>query len=121
MIEGGSLMFLIRIDGSEILTMGSMNFIEREIQGLSPDVLLAGSANSRLNIYKYTERLLSLTNFPGIVIPTHWDNFSVPYDDKEALEQARKAKADPFVKEVNELSPEIRVIIPEHLKPIKIK
>ncbi|MBO6524543.1 MAG: MBL fold metallo-hydrolase [Balneolaceae bacterium] len=121
MKEGGSLMFLLRINDTEILTMGSMNFIEREIQGLSPNVLLAGSANSRLNIYKYTERLLSLTNYPGIVIPTHWDNFSVPYDDKEAQQQARKAKVDPFVNEVKELSPDIRVIIPEHLKSIKIK
>lgn len=41
-IEGGSLMFLARFDSHSVLTMGSMNFIERELEGLTPDILLAG-------------------------------------------------------------------------------
>ncbi|MBL8266725.1 MBL fold metallo-hydrolase, partial [Steroidobacter sp.] len=73
--EGGSLMFLCRLAGREVLTMGSMNFIERELQGLRPDILLAGSGTSRTEIYKYTERLLNVTGLPRVVIPTHWDNF----------------------------------------------
>ena len=35
-IEGGSLMFLARFDHHDVLTMGSMNFIEREVEGLNP-------------------------------------------------------------------------------------
>ena len=38
-IEGGSLMFLARFDSHNVLTMGSMNFIEREMEGLNPDIL----------------------------------------------------------------------------------
>ena len=47
------------------MTMGSMNFIEKEINGLRPDILIAGSANSRKEIYNYTRRLLKATGFPN--------------------------------------------------------
>ena len=73
-VEGNSLMYFFRFKNNKILTMGSMNFIENEVKGLRPDVLLAGSANSRKEIYNYTERLLSLTNYPKVIIPTHWDD-----------------------------------------------
>lgn len=115
-VEGGSLMYLIRFKNHELLTMGGMNFIEREVLGLKPDILLAGVNFSRNEIYKYTERLLAASNFPKIVIPTHWDNFRVPYgfSQRKAVED----KIDPFIKEVNAASSKSRVIVPEHLKVI---
>jgi len=119
-IEGGSLMYLCRLGGHQILTMGSMNFIERELEGLRPDVLLAGAGASRTELYDYTKRLLTVTGFPRFVLPTHWDNFYVPYEDEAAQVQARKDKAEPFVKEVAAVTPRSDVIIPVHLKPITI-
>lgn len=118
-VEGGSLMFLIRFSGQEVLTMGSMNYIERELVGISPDVLLAGVNFSRLEIYKYTERLLKTTGFPPIVIPVHWDNYRVPYDFPQ--EEAVKAKVNPFIEEVRLADPEARVIVPTHLQKITIQ
>src|SRR5262245_63440660 len=35
--EGGTLAYLIRIGGRQILVFGSMNYIEREVEGLRPD------------------------------------------------------------------------------------
>jgi len=98
--------------------MGSMNFIESEIDGLKPDILLAGSANSRKEIYRYTERLLKVTSFPKIVIPTHWDDFRIKYDAPQ--EKALKTKVMPFVEDVNKVSPKTNIIIPQHLIPIII-
>lgn len=120
-IEGGSLMFLCRFNRAEVLTMGSMNFIENELRGLRPDVLLAGAGSSRSEIYKYTERLLAVTGSPRIVIPTHWDDFVVPYENQAAQAQARKEKAEPFVAEVAAASPQSRTLIPVHLETITIK
>jgi len=117
-VEGGSLMFLVRLDTHKILTAGSMNFLEREVEGLTPDILLPGVNFSRLEIYKYTERLLSLTNFPEIVIPTHWDNFRIPYGYSQ--EEAIEKKIKPFVEEVKAASPSSRVIVPVHLETITI-
>lgn len=121
LIEGGSFMYLCRFEGHEVLTMGSMNFIEREIQGLQPDVLLAGAGSSRSEIHRYTERLLAGTGYPGIVFATHWDNFFVPYDDEAALASARREKADPFVEEARAASPGSSIRIPRHLEWIRIE
>jgi len=118
-VEGGSLMFLIRFESHSVLTAGSMNFIEREVQGLTPDIILPGVNFSRLEIYKYTERLLSATNFPKIVIPAHWDNFRIPYGFSQ--EDAIERKIKPFIEEVKAASPESQVLIPVHLETITIK
>ena len=118
-IEGGSLMFLARFARHNVLTMGSMNFVERELVGQKPDILLAGVNRSQLGLYKYNERLLAVTNNPKWIIPTHWDNFRLPYgfSHKEAVEQ----KLLPFKEDVKRLSPSTTVLIPEHLGTLIIK
>ena len=115
-IEGGSLQFLARFAGHEVMTMGSMNFLERELEGIHPDVLLAGINGSRLGLYKYDERLLDVTGYPPVIIPTHWDNFRLPYGYSQ--EANIKHNLVPFAETVKELAPDSRVILPVHLEPI---
>ncbi len=115
-IEGGSLSFLARFEGRTVLTMGSMNFIEREFEGLDPDVLLAGINGSRLGLYNYDERLLRVTDYPPVVIPTHWDNFRLPYGFSQRANYERNIA--PFIDVAAKVSPETRVISPTHLEPI---
>ena len=117
-IEGGSLSFLARFARHDVLTMGSMNFIEREYQGLNPDILLAGINGSRLGLYNYDERLLRSTGYPSIVIPTHWDNFRLPYGYSQQADYERNIV--PFVQAAADLAPDSRVISPVHLEPIVI-
>ena len=118
-IEGGSLMFLARFSNHEVLTMGSMNFVERELQGIEPDILLAGVNQSQLGLYKYNERLLKVTGNPKVIIPTHWDNFRLPYGLSQ--EASVELKLLPFKEDVARLSPETEVIIPKHLGTIRIE
>ncbi len=115
-IEGGSLQFLARFAKHEVMTMGSMNFLERELEGIHPDVLLAGINGSRLGLYKYDERLAKVTGYPPVVIPTHWDNFRVPYGYSQEANIQRNLV--PFADKMKSLSPETRVILPVHLEPI---
>ena len=117
-IEGGSLMFLARFDHHDVLTMGSMNFVERELEGLNPDILLAGVNGSRLGLYNYDERLLKVTGHPPIIIPTHWDNFRLPYGFSQ--EAAVTRNIVPFISAVAVISPDSRVIPPTHLETIII-
>jgi L-ascorbate metabolism protein UlaG (beta-lactamase superfamily) len=117
-IEGGSLMFLARFDRHEVLTMGSMNFVERELEGIHPDILLAGVNGSRLGLYKYDERLLQVTGNPPIIIPTHWDNFRLPYGFSQEANVARNIV--PFTSAVADISPDSKVIPPTHLQTITI-
>ncbi|GAB5535566.1 MAG: MBL fold metallo-hydrolase [Rubricoccaceae bacterium] len=118
-IEGGSLSFLARFEGHEVLTMGSMNFIEREFEGLDPDVLLAGVNGSRLGLYDYDRRLLESTGYPAVVIPTHWDRFSLPYGFSQQPNIERNIL--PFVEAVRTLSPRTRVITPVHLETFTVR
>jgi len=120
-IEGGALMFLVRLGGKDVLTMGSMNFFENEVAALKPDVLLAGAGSSRTEIYRYTERLLKAAGLPDVVIPTHWDNFFVPYEDEASQDLARNEKVEPFVQEASAASPKSRIIVPRHLVPIVLQ
>lgn len=117
-VEGGALSFFARFKRHTVLTMGSMNFIEREHEGLKPDILLAGINGSRVNIYDYDRRLLSSTGHPRIVIPTHWDNFSYPYGFSQ--EAAIERNILPFIEAAKLISPSTEVIIPVHLEPIRI-
>ena len=116
LVEGGSLMFLVRIGGEEVLTMGSMNYIEREIAGLRPTIALVGAAPSHLEIQDYTMRLMKGLDFPPVVIATHADNYRTPYGSSMA--KVREDWALPFVEEVQAASPNTRVIVPEHFKVI---
>src|SRR5262245_8798928 len=115
--KGGSLCYLIRLGGLEILAFGSMNYIEREMIGLRPDVALIGAGPSRAEIHDYTGRLMRALGFPGLVIPTHWDNYNVPYG---ASQEGPLKEVAAFVNDVKVVSPKTRVIIPDYFKPIAI-
>jgi L-ascorbate metabolism protein UlaG (beta-lactamase superfamily) len=116
--EGGTLAYLIRFHGHQILAFGGMNYIEREIEGLEPDVVLVGAAGSRKEIYDYSGRLMRALHFPALVIPTHWDNFTAPF---EASQQTQITALQSFVQEINAASPKTRVIVPKYFEPIPLE
>jgi L-ascorbate metabolism protein UlaG (beta-lactamase superfamily) len=112
-VEGGTLAYLLRLGGYQILWFGSMNYIEREVTGLRPDVAMIAAARQRLEIYDYTGRLMRALGFPRLVFATHWDEQSFPFG---APQDERLREAEVFVKEVKAVSPRTRVILPRHLE-----
>src|SRR5271165_5658514 len=116
--EGGTLAYLIRIHGHQILAFGGMNFIEREIVGLQPDVALIGAGASRKEIYDYSGRLMRDLNYPAIVLPTHWDNFLSPYG---ASQQPALDALQVFVQEIIAASPKTKVIVPKYFEGIPLE
>lgn len=115
--EGGTLAYLIRFHGHQILAFGGMNYIEREIQGLKPDVVLVGAAGSHQEIYDYCGRMMRALQFPALALPTHWDNFTAPYT---ASQQASIDALQPFLEEMKVASPKTKVIIPKHFEAIPL-
>jgi L-ascorbate metabolism protein UlaG (beta-lactamase superfamily) len=113
--EGGTLAFLVRFRGHQILAFGSMNFIEHEVEGLTPDILIAGAGASRREIYQYTGRLMRSLGLPRTVLPTHWDNFLAPY---EASQQPSLDALQSFVAEVRTASPSSLVVVPTYFAPV---
>jgi L-ascorbate metabolism protein UlaG (beta-lactamase superfamily) len=117
-VEGGTLAYLIAIDGHRIILFGSMNYIESELTGLRPDVALIGAMPERDNIDEYTPRLMRALGNPPLVIPTHWDRFNVPYSVSQAPAVKRLQS---FLDEIKAASPGTRVVVPEYFKPIVIE
>ena len=114
-VEGGNLAYLLRFAGHELLIMGSMNYIEREMEGLRPDIALVGANSQRLEIHDYTGRLLRALGKPALVIPSHADAYGNPNPTAAAL-----ADRALFLKEVKAASPKSRVIVPTWFEPIVV-
>lgn len=116
-VEGGTLAYLIRIGGHQIIVFGSMNYIESEVTGLRPDVALVGAMPERRNIDDYTTRLMRALGNPPLVLPTHWDRFNVPYS---VSQQPAVDRLQSFIAEIKAASPKTRVIVPEYFNPITL-
>ncbi|MDA0328813.1 MAG: Rid family hydrolase [Gemmatimonadetes bacterium] len=113
--EGGSLAYLVRIGGHEILVMGSMNFLEREMEGLRPDIALVGSNSQRLEIFDFTGRLMRALGHPALVMPTHGDSYGDPNPSPAVV-----ADRELFRREVLAASPGSRFHQPVWFEPIVV-
>jgi L-ascorbate metabolism protein UlaG (beta-lactamase superfamily) len=113
-VEGGTLAYLLRIGGYQLMWFGSMNYVERELLGLRPDVALIAAAHQRREIHDYTGRLLRVLGRPRLVFATHWDEQGLPFG---APQDERLAEAARFVAEVKAAAPRTRVVVPRHLEP----
>ena len=114
-VEGGTVAYLIRFGGRQILVFGSMNYIEREVEGLRPDVALIPASPLRLSVHDYTARLMHALGSPPLVLATHWDFSGLPYT---ASHERQFKEAEAFGAEVRATSPRTKVIIPRHFDPI---
>jgi hypothetical protein len=56
-------------------------------------------------------------HYPAVVLPTHWDNFLVPY---EASQQPALETLQSFLKEIAVASPKTKVIVPRYFQPISV-
>jgi L-ascorbate metabolism protein UlaG (beta-lactamase superfamily) len=114
-VEGQSMAFLLRLAGHQVLVMGSMNYIEREMEGLRPDIALVGANNERLEIYHYTALLMRALGYPPLVLPTHWDGYGYA-----PLRERSLVAVHQFADEVRAASPKTRLIVPEYFEPITV-
>jgi L-ascorbate metabolism protein UlaG (beta-lactamase superfamily) len=79
LVEGGTLAYQITIeDRFRILALSTANFVERELAGLRPDLVIVPVGGRSLN--DYVGRLMRTLNRPKWVLPTHWDDFDLPLD-----------------------------------------
>ncbi len=112
-VEGGNLAYLLRMAGHEVLIMGSMNYLEREMEGLRPDIALVGANSQRLEIHDYTARLMRALGNPALVIASHADAYGDPNPSAAALADRKK-----FAQEVTAASPKSRVVQPTWFEPM---
>lgn len=105
--EGGTFGYLLRLAGREVLVLDTANFIERELEGIHPDIAII-APGLRERIHDYTCRLMRVLGSPPIVLVTHFDAWHEPPTDQPSDD------ADRFAAEVRACSPRTRVIVPKH-------
>jgi len=71
-------------------------------------VLMVGAGASRAEIHDYAGRLMRALGFPMLVLPTHWDNYFLPF-------------VEAFTQEVHAASARTRVILPKYFQPIALE
>jgi L-ascorbate metabolism protein UlaG (beta-lactamase superfamily) len=108
--DGGTLAYLVRLAGRELLVLDTANFIERELAGLRPDIAII-APGLREHIYDYTCRLLHAIGDPPIVIATHFDTWTGPPVDAPPSPDLAQ-----FADEVRRCSPHTRLVIPRHFE-----
>ena len=116
-VEGGTLGYYVRFGEHRILVLCSMNYVEREMEGLRPTVALVPAARWRLQVHDYTGRLMRTLGMPPTVIATHWDLQSAPYG---APQDPQLEQAQSFVREVKAASPASRVVVPRHFETVTV-
>lgn len=114
LVEGGSLSYLISVDGFDIVNFGSSNFSEHDLEGIRADLVMIQPGGT--NVPGYVPRLLDLLGHPAYVVPTHWDDFDEPLDkpavDWGGLDALRDA--------VRGASPKSRFVKLDHLETLSL-
>ncbi len=114
--EGGTFNYLIRLGGRRILVIGSANFIERELEGLRPDIAIVATG-LRQEIYDYSCRLMRILGNPPLVLTTHFDAWMKPAETPLSTDALEDLAA--FTKEIQSCSPATRVIVPKTFEPMQ--
>lgn len=110
LVEGGTLAYQVTGGGASVLDFGGANFVESELAGLNPNVVLMPVGGG--NVSGYAARMLNALGKPATVIPTHWDDFDYPLTeparDAGQLEALRAA--------VSAVSPSSAFVVVDHLQ-----
>jgi L-ascorbate metabolism protein UlaG (beta-lactamase superfamily) len=116
LVEGGTLAYQVTIqDRLSILLFGGTNFIERELAGLRPDVVMVCMTDFT-SLHKYLERLLTVLGGPRYVIPAHHDDMITSFDDPNLPNTVHANAVQALKDAVKNLRLRTRVLTPAHLK-----
>jgi L-ascorbate metabolism protein UlaG (beta-lactamase superfamily) len=111
-VEGGSYVYYFSFGNSRVLHQSTGNFIDENLKGLQPDIaILAENSN-----YDWDDALKILR--PKTVIIQHYDEWRTPFAD--GIPEANKRRAQRFERLIQSIDKQIKVIIPELLKPIAL-
>lgn len=115
LVEGGSLAYLVTVgDFSVLFLSGTANYVEREVQGLRPDVLVLGMSG-HANVHDYTARALRATR-PKLLIPSHHDDMVTQLDDPALPPRGNPAAAAELTETARRIGLAARVLDPEILR-----
>lgn len=105
--------YLIRLGGVTILAFDTANFVEREVDGLRPDVAIVAPGWGK--VHDYSCRLMRALGRPPVVVATHFDDHKKPAATPLTDEQL--ADLGTFEREIHACAKSTRVIVPRPFVP----
>jgi len=112
-VEGGSYVYYFTFGNLRVLHQSTGNFIEDNLKGLQPAVaILADNSN-----YDWADALKMLR--PKTVIIHHYDEWRTPFAD--GIPESNMRRAQRFERLIKSVDRQIKVIIPELLKPVVLE
>ncbi len=119
LVEGDTLAYQVSVEGGpSILLMGASNFVERELTGIRPDVVVV-PMSSHSAVHRYVDRLLTAVGNPPLLLPTHHDDLETPLDASPAR-LAASVHASAAAELSRAAAPGSRVVSPRHLRPLAV-
>lgn len=117
--EGGTFAYLVRIGGHVLFLASTANFIEREVDGLRPDVAIVATG-LRDELFDYTGRLMRALGRPRLILTNHFDDWRAPPERCTAGRPAPSDDLAAFTDEVHAVAPATRVIGSCPFEPITL-
>ncbi len=119
--EGNTLAFHVRPrSGPSVVVLGASDVDDHALAGVRPDVVAAPVASSDAT-HDYLPRLLEALGRPGIVVPTHWDDFESPLaNPPRPATESLAHRLEEFERAVRRISPRSRVLRPRYLEPLRL-
>ncbi|WP_168203538.1 MBL fold metallo-hydrolase [Oceanispirochaeta crateris] len=111
-LEGGTWAFLVEVESTSFLILGSANYIASELDGKKTDYLIV-SISGRTP--EFMTDLHSIFSFQ-YCIPSHFDFFDTPLENAGI-----RVSVDEFTEEMRAIDPEIVILKPTPLSFIPIK
>ena len=108
---------LIEMGGVTFMHIGSANFIADELQGRHCDILFLCVPGWKA-VPEYPERLLEILQ-PRVIVPFHFDDFSVPLKPGGRLRRLPFLDMNGFLNQIKSRWPRIEIRIPDILQPIR--
>lgn len=118
--EGGTLQYLVRFEGRSVLFIGTANLVDRELDGLRPDVAVIAVGLSE-KIPDYACRLMRALGRPPLVLTNHFDAHWAPLGPEQMdISDEGRAHLATFAEEIHACAPDTKVVVPVHFQPISI-
>src|SRR5262249_41572047 len=109
--------YLLRLGGHQVLVFDTANFIERELEGIHPDIAIIATG-LRDRITDYACRLMRVLDHPAVALATHFDNWRGSATDP--LSADTRADLAAFTA-IHRCSPSTRVIVPTPFAPFALR
>ena len=105
-VEGGCFLYYFTFGNHHLLHQSTAGFIEENLTGLQPDVLLMAATDRT-----YDLALALKTLNPKTIFLHHFDEWRAPIS--QGMPAANRKRAQRFANDIRAVNPEIKTVIPE--------